>query len=124
MDGTRRTTDKKQFEKLLNDSRKIIDNPPTIKVLFPEECRLFKEWGNSNALVFFDFDGNNRNDQSLLWLLYPNINSFNTYLSYISQSAFIELSNHDGFDKLVREVIDPMHKEILPMYEKKTRYRS
>ncbi len=124
VDGTRRKTDKKQFAKILNESHKIIENPPTIRVHFPEDCRLLKEWGNSNALVFFDFDGNKRNEQSLLWLLYPHIKSSNIYLSYISQSAFVQLSNHDGFDKLVGDVIDPMHKEILPMYEKKIRHRS
>jgi len=55
--------------------------------------------------------------------LYPHIKSSNIYLSYISQFAFIQLSNNDGFDKLVRDVIDPMHKEILPLYEKNIRHR-
>jgi len=123
MDGTRRKTDKKQFAKILEEgSNKIIDNPPTIRVHFPEDCRLFREWGNSDSLVFFDFAGDERNEQSLLWLLYPQIKSNNIYLSYISQPGFIRLSNNDGFENLVRDVIDPMHKEILPMYERKNRY--
>jgi len=122
VDGTRRKTDKKQFDKILNESCIIIQNPPTIKVPFPEECSLLREWVNSDSLVFIDFDGSTRNEKSLLWLLYPKVKISNTYLSYISQAAFIELSNHDGFEKLVRDVIDPMHKEILPMYEKKTGY--
>lgn len=122
VDGSKRKTDKKQFAKILKEeSIKIIDNPPTIKVRFPEECRLFNEWGNSNSLVFFDFTGDKETDNSLLWLLYPHMQSGNIYLSYISKSGFIELSNDYGFEKLVEEVITPMHKEILPMYEAKHR---
>jgi len=122
VDGIRRKTDKKQFTKILKEeSIQIIDNPPTIKVRFPEECRLFNEWCNSNSLVFFDFAGDKENENSLLWLLYPHMQSGNIYLSYISKSSFIELSNDDGFEKLVEEVIAPMHEEILPMYEAKNR---
>jgi len=122
IDGTRRKTDKKQFDKILKEeSCYIAKRPPTIKVNFPEDCRLFNEWGNSNSLVFFDFGGSNEN--SLLWFLYPQMQSGNIYLSYINRSGFIELSNNDGVDKLVRDVITPMHKEILPMYEKSVKYR-
>lgn len=122
VDGARRKTDQKQFSKILEESIKIIDNPPTIKVHYPDDCRLFNEWGNSNALVFFDFGKNRENEQSLLWLLYPHIHSGNIYLSYITRSGFIELSNGDGFDNLVRNVISPMYKEILPMYEEKDKH--
>lgn len=124
VDGTRRKTDKKQFEKILKGCPIIIQNPPTIRVRFPDECKLLKEWVNSESLVFFDFDGITRNEKSLLWLLYPKSHSSITYLSYISSKAFIELSNQDGFEKLAREIIGPMHREILPMYEKKARYRN
>ena len=124
VDGARRKTDKKQFTKILEEeSSKIIENPPTISVHYPDDCRLFNEWGNSNALVFFDFDKNREKEQSLLWLLYPHMQSGNIYLSFITRSGFIQLSNNDGFDKLVRDVISPMHKEILPMYETKIRHR-
>ena len=123
VDGSRRKTDKKQFSKILEESRKIIENPPTIRVHFPEDCRLLNEWSNSNSFVFFDFNGSNENENSLLWLLYPNMRSGNIYLSYITRSGFTQLSNNDGFDKLVRDVITPMHKEILPMYEAKHRPR-
>ena len=122
IDGTRRKTDKKQFAKILKEEcSKIIENPPTIKVHYPEECRLFNEWGNSSSLVFFDFDENKENENSLLWFLYPYMKSGNIYLSYITRSGFIQLINNDGFEKLVQEVITPMHKEILPMYETKHR---
>lgn len=118
VNGTRRKTDKKQFEKILKEeSSKIINNPPTIKVHYPKDCRLFNEWGNSKSLVFFDFNENKENEHTLLWLLYPHMKSDNIYLSYIDRNSFIQLSNSDGFDKLVRDVISPMHKEILPMYE-------
>ncbi len=124
VDGTRRKTDSKQFAKIIKeDSIKVIDSPPTIKVLFPEECRLFNEWGNSEALVLFDFSGNNENNNSLLWFLYPQMQSGNVYLSYINKSGFVELSNNDGFEKLAQDVITPMHKEILPMYEANIKHR-
>jgi competence protein CoiA len=124
VDGSRRKTDKKQFSKILKEeSRKIIEKPPTIRVHFPEDCRLLIEWSNSNSFVFFDFNGSNENENLLLWLLYPNMRSGNIYLSYITRSGFTQLSNNDGFDKLVRDVITPMHKEILPMYEAKHRPR-
>ena len=122
IDGTRRKTDIKQFDKILKEeSIKITDKPPTIKVNFPDECRLFNEWGHSGSLVFFDFGSNDANENSLLWFLYPKMKSGNIYLSYITKSGFIQMSNNDGFEKLVQEVITPMHKEILPMYEEKHR---
>ena len=124
VDGSRRKTDQKQFSRILNEEcSKIIPKPPTFRVHFPDDCRLLKEWSNSNSLVFFDFNGSNENENSLLWFLYPHVRSGNIYLSYITKSEFTELSNNDGFDKLVRDVIAPMHKEILPMYEAKCRER-
>ena len=102
VDGTRRKTDKKQFAKILKEeSSVIIEKPLTIRVHYPEDCRLFNEWGNSNSLVFFDFDENKENDNSLLWLLYPHMQFSNIYLSYMTRSNFVKLSSNDGFDKLV-----------------------
>ena len=122
VDGTRRKTDKKQFTKILKEeSIKIIDSPLTIKVNFPEECRLLNEWGNSKSLVFFDFADDKENQNSPLWFLYPHMQSGKVYLSCISKSSFIEYINDSGFEKLVEEIITPMHKEILPMYEVKHR---
>ena len=124
VDGSRRKTDKKQFSKILKEgSRIIFGNPLTIRVHFPDDCRLLKEWSDSNSLVFFDFNGNTENENSLLWFLYPHIRSGNIYLSRITRSGFTGKSNNDGFENLVREVITPMHKEILPMYEAKCRER-
>ena len=119
MDGTSRKKDRQQYEKILKEeSKQIHPNSPTFWVRFPDECRLFKEWSNSTALVFFDFAEDRDNKQSILWFLYPKMQSGNIYLSYFLRSKFIELNNNDGFDKHVQEVISPMHKEILPMYER------
>ncbi len=123
VDGSRRITDKKQFSKILQENRIIIENPPTIRVHFPEHCRLLTEWSDSNSFVFFDFNGSNENENSLLWLLYPKMRSGNIYLSRMKRSHFTQYSNNDGFDKLVREVITPMHKKVIPMYEAKCRER-
>lgn len=119
VDGTRCKTDRQQFEKILKEeSEEIYKKPLIIRVFFPDECRLIKEWSNSTALVFFDFAEDRDNKQSSLWLLYPKMQSGNIYLSYFSRLSFIELSNNDGFDKFVLDVISPIHKEILPMYER------
>ena len=123
INGRRRKTDIKQFDRILKEeSIKIADNPPTIKVRFPEECRLFNEWAHSDSLVLFDFSGDTNNNNTLLWFLYPKMKSGNIYLSYINKAGFVELSNNDGFEKLVNDVITPMHKEILPLYEKNQRH--
>jgi competence protein CoiA len=124
VDGTRRKTDKKQILKMLNEESIIIfKEPATIKVLYPDECRLFKEWSNENSLVLFDFDENKDNVKSQLWLLYPQTQSGNIYLSPIAWTAFVQCSNNDGFEKLVQDVISPIHQELLPKYEKHIKNR-
>ena len=55
VDGTRRKTDKKQFQKILDESARLPTKIPIIRAHFPDECRLLKEWHHSSALVFFDF---------------------------------------------------------------------
>jgi hypothetical protein len=124
VNGTRRPTDIIQVQKILNEgSVIIIDNPITIKLHYPDDCRLFKEWGDSENIVLFDFIEGAKGEQDRLCFLYPRMASGNMYLSFIKFKEFVEMSNGDGFEKLFRDVILPMHKEILPLYEKNQRYR-
>lgn len=113
VDGARRITDRSQFQKILKESAPLRANVPIIKVHFPDECRLFKEWHDSNALVFFDFQDEADSEQSVLWFLFPKTSSGDVYLSPFSRVKFIELHNNNKFDELVQNIISPIHKELV-----------
>jgi competence CoiA-like predicted nuclease len=55
VDGLRRKRDKSQFQKVLNEGAVVSKEPLILRVRFPEECRLLKEWLDCSAPVFFDF---------------------------------------------------------------------
>jgi competence protein CoiA len=112
VDGTRRKTDKLQFEKAMKESTAVIKEPLILRVLFPEECRLLKEWHDSNALVFFDFQETKETNQSMLWFLFPKIATNEAYISRFSRQKFIEMHNGNKFDEMVRNTILPIHKEL------------
>ena len=114
VDGTRRKTDKLQFEKAIRESTVVINKPPIqlLKVLFPEEYRLLKEWHDSNALVFFDFQETKETKQSKLWFLFPKIANTEAYIWPLSRQIFIEMHNENKFDEMVRNTILPIHKEL------------
>ena len=113
VDGTRRKTDKKQFQKILEESAKLRTNIPILRSNFPDECRLLKEWHDNNSLVFFDFQEMEDTEQSMLWFLFPKTPSNSAYLSPFSRARFIELFNKDNFDELFKNVIAPIHTEIV-----------
>jgi competence protein CoiA len=112
VDGTRRKTDKKQFHEMLNESTRLPTVIPIFQVYFPEECRLLKEWQDSNALVFFDFQEVKGVEQSMLWFLFPKISLGGTYLIPFSRVDFIKLHNNNKFDELVKNTILPIHAEL------------
>jgi competence protein CoiA len=112
VDGTRRKTDKKQFQNILNESTRVPANVPIIQGHFPDECRLLKEWHDSNVLVFFDFQEVKDPKQSMLWFLFPKTPSGDAYLSPFSRVNFIELHNNNKFDELVKNTILPINKEL------------
>ena len=112
VDGTRRKTDIKQFQNMLNESTRLPTNIPIIQGHFPDECRLLKEWHDSNALIFFDFQEMSDTNQSILWFLFPKTPSGDAYLSPFSRVNFIELHNNNKFDELVRNTILPINKEL------------
>jgi hypothetical protein len=112
VDGTRRKTDKLQFEKAMKESTAVIKEPLILRVLFPGECRLLKEWHDSNALVFFDFQESKETNQSMLWFLFPKIATNEVYISPFSRQKFIEMHNGNKFDEMVRNTILPINKEL------------
>jgi len=112
VDGARRKTDKKQFQRMLEESTKLPTNIPIIRAHFPDECRLLKEWHDKNSLVFFDFREVEDAEQSMLWFLFPKTPSDSAYLSRFSRTSFIELFNKDNFDKLYDNTILPIHSEL------------
>lgn len=112
VDGTRRKTDKKQFQQILNESTRLPTSIPIVQAHFPDECRLLKEWHDSNALVFFDFQGENDTEQSMLWFLFPKMPSGDAFLSPFSRVSFIELHNNNKFDELVKNTIVPINDEL------------
>lgn len=110
VDGTRRKTDKPQFQKAIEESTIVWKEPLIRRVHFPEEYRLLKEWHDSNALVFFDFQEANETKQSKLWFLFPKISTAEVYLSTFSREDFVELHNNNKFDEIVRNIILPIRK--------------
>ena len=112
VDGTRRKTDISQFKKAIEESTVICEEPLVRRVLFPEECRLLKEWDNSNSLIFFDFQEVNSTKQIMLWFLYPKISTSETFISPFPRGYFIEVLKESKFDELVKNTIIP-NREIL-----------
>ena len=111
VDGIRRKTDKKQFQKMLEESVHLKTKIPIIRTHFPDECRLLKEWHN-NSLVFFDFGEAENSDKSILWLLFPKVTSSSAYLTPFSRANFIEIFKNDNFGEVFENIILPIHAEI------------
>ncbi|HAF43827.1 MAG TPA: hypothetical protein DCK83_02505 [Gallionellaceae bacterium] len=112
VDGMRRKTDKKQFQKIVGESTRLPTDIPIIQAHFPDECRLLKEWQKSDALVFFDFQDAKDAEQPMLWFLFPATPTEDVFLSPFSRVKFIELLNNNKFDDLVEKIISPIHKEL------------
>lgn len=113
VDGTRRKTDKKQFQKILNESSRLPTSVPIFNAHFPDECRLLKEWIDSSSLVFFDFQEPEAAEKSMLWFVFPRTPSAEIFLSPFSRSSFVELLNNRTFDELIANTIQPIFKEMV-----------
>jgi hypothetical protein len=89
VDGTRRKRDGSQFLNALNRGIPIGSNS-NIRRVIPEKCVLLREWIGSDALVFFDFGG----EQVLWWLLKGSPDGW-AYVVPFPHSDFIEI-HRDG----------------------------
>lgn len=113
VDGTRRKTDKPQFEKIINESVAAKKEFSILRRLhFPEECRLLREWQDTNALVFFDFQETSDFSQSRLWFLLPQIVAYEAYILAFSRQEFIQMHNTNKFDEMITNEILPICKEL------------
>ncbi len=109
VDGLRRKKDVSQFQKAITEGEVVNNNPLILRIRFPDECRLLKEWLECSAPVFFDFQ--DPNEHAALWVLFPKTNG-NAYLSRFSRSEFIKYHHDKRFDELVSNTILPI-REIL-----------
>ena len=117
VDGTRRKRDKLQLLKAWNDAG--YTNAPFVRRLYPDECTLLREWGDTTAPIFFDCG----TDQPLWWLLakgqsglayvgmWPRVNLVQILLGEAHAEA-------KDFEKFVREIA-----KLVGDYERELRYR-
>ena len=110
VDGTRRKTDKQQFQRAIEESTVLWKEPLILHVHFPDECRLLKEWSDKKSLVFFDFEEENK---AMLWFLFPKESTTDTFLSVFSRESFVELHNKNIFGEVVRDKVIPIHEELV-----------
>jgi hypothetical protein len=104
VDGLRRERDRLQFQDALKEAKVVFNKPLILRVRFPEECRLLKEWFDCSAPVFFDFQEPNESKDSVLWLLYPKTNGA-VYLSRFARNTFIEFHQDKRFDEMAKNII-------------------
>jgi len=114
IDGLRRKTDRTQFQKILDESSKVpVGNGNFLKINYPEESRLLREWMDYEVPVFFDF---NESGKSRLWFLLPMRIKGEAYLMPFSRSKFIAVhndNNDSGFDELVNGIIPKIRNTII-----------
>lgn len=114
LDGTRRKRDKPKFYKILDEYRLRSDDPRFICVTGAEDCKLIKEWQVNNAPVFLDFQDVDKNNQPIIWFLFPLLRPREAYLWPFHQDKFIELHKSNKFDKLIEKEIIPFITKSVP----------
>lgn len=112
VNGSRRKTDRTQFNKMLEESSRLRASIPIFRAHFPDECRLLKEWYGS-SIVFFDFNNFEDGQEPMLWFLFPITPAGSAYLSPFSRERFIEILSKDRFDEVLEQIILPIHAEIV-----------
>ncbi len=83
--GKRLIRDQEQFFNALNSGRTMLPNPRVIR-LYPDDCRLVREWFGNRAPVFFDFG-----ERDNLWCLLPESPDGQAYIVLTSRKQFIEI---------------------------------
>ncbi len=120
INGLRRERDITQFQNALDESTLVDKEHGIRQILFPEVCKLIKEWSGSKSLVFFDFHGLEATIQSQIWFLFPKISATGIYIAPFSWAKFIEMHNENKFDDFFNNVINPYCAE-LAKYEQQKR---
>lgn len=112
IDGIRRLKDKPKFYQTLEENSIRSDVPRLKRIISPDDCRLIKEWLKSDALVFLDFQDVDKDNQPIIWFLFPRTTDDEAYLCPVTRGEFIELHNSNKFDELVENVISPFIAEL------------
>ena len=89
VDGTRRKRDPAQFIKALKDRIPIVKELNLLKIPFPDECALLRDWTGSNAPVLFDFSGCSKPEDPYLWCLIRVVNGM-AYVGPFLRESFIK----------------------------------
>jgi competence protein CoiA len=119
LDGTRRKRDKLNFHRILDEFAIRSVDPRFKTVIGQDDCKLIKEWHESNALVFLDFQDEDESKQPIIWFLFPKTGEDETHLFPILRYYFIELHNNGKFDELVEKTISPFIKKLIDKKIKK-----
>ena len=84
VDGTRLKTGIKQFQDALNKGMQV-PGIALVRVAFWDKCRLLREWSDTHAPIFFDFN------EDMLWWLVSKIPDGPVYVGPLSRTTFIEI---------------------------------
>lgn len=96
VDGTRRKRDRAQFLAALQAGVSLRSGFP-IRRVYPDECALLREWGETKAPVFFDFG-----DGPSLWWILAKGSSGNAYVAPFSRADFVAI-HRDGATEMARD---------------------
>jgi len=113
VDGTKRKNDFKQFQERINEGSLLFRDPKFLEIFELDECRLILEWHDINALIFFDFNDPESDDEACLWFLFPKTSNRMGHVVRIKRTVFINWFITNQFSDVVKESIIPLHKEML-----------
>ena len=113
IDGVRRQRDKSNFHRILEEYSVRSDDTRFERIIGPDDCRVIKEWHKSDALVFLDFQDVDKENQAIIWFLFPQIADNEAYLWPITRVKFIELHNNNKFDEVVEKTISPFIAKLI-----------
>ncbi len=105
VDGTRRKKDRLRLLEAVKTGLPVDAEFLICRIMFPDECPLLRDWGDTRAPVFFDFGGS-----PWLWCFLGRQPSGHVYVAPFLRAAFIEIHRNSTADKapnfhtLVREL--------------------
>ena len=89
VNGTRRKRDKQQFLKALKTGGVAIKEWNLLKIPFPDEYAILRDWIDSKVPVLFDFSEDGKPEETHLWCLIRVINGI-AYIGPFSREDFIK----------------------------------
>ncbi len=101
VDGARRKRDKPQFDESLKKALRVSEpeEPSVVRLPFPDDCSLLREWSECRGPVFFDFGEGDNPQKAALWCLYPaGLNRYRHVIPFRRQ-PFAALFKGEAFEK-------------------------